>query len=174
MLNKFLKINKGFTLLEVIIAIFIISVGVGGVAAMMPSLISGSSLNQSRLTAAYLAQEGIEIVRSIRDTNWLEDHYGGTPVDWNDGLDPCASGCEVDYTFIAESLPLLPAYGSGRYLNIDPNGLYGYDGSVRTKFKRKITVEENSDILTITVNIYWDDRGKSYEFPVQEKLYKWY
>jgi len=174
MSNKIFKSNKGFTLLEVLVAIFIVSVGVGGVATIMPSLTAGSSLNQSRLTAAYLAQEGVEIVRNIRDTNWLEAHNSGgsTPL-WNEGFNPCSSGCEVDYTSAANLSPSLPAYGSGRYLNIDSSGLYSYGAGTQTKFKRKITVQSAGDILTITVEVSWQEKGKSYNFSVQEKLYKW-
>ncbi len=175
MLSKILRFNeKGFTLLEVIIAVFIISVGVGGVAKLMPSLIAGASLNQSRLTAAYLAQEGMEIVRNIRDTNWLEAHYIDGSIEWDDGLANCSVGCEVDYSSVAQLSPLLIAYGSGRYLNIDSVGLYSYGAGTQTKFKRKITVQVAGDILTININVHWDDRGKSYDFPVEEKLYRWY
>jgi prepilin-type N-terminal cleavage/methylation domain-containing protein len=176
MWNKILNKNKkGFTLLEVIVAVFIISVGIGGVANIMPSLISGVSLNQSRLVAAYLAQEGIEIVRNIRDTNWLEAHKADatTPL-WDDGLAACSLGCELDYTFASSSAPSLAAYGAGRYLNIIPSGFYGYGAGTQTKYKRKIIIVDNADILTISSEVFWSDRGKSYSFPVQEKIYKWY
>ena len=171
------RIKNGFTLLEVIVAVFIIAVGVGGVAKIMPSLISGSSINQSRLVSAYLAQEGIEIVRNIRDTNWLEEHNrdeSAPSIAWDEGFTTCNSGCEADYNSVKELKPSLAVFGSGRYLNIDSNGLYGYGGGTQTKFKREITITKNSEILTITVNISWDDRGKHYDFPVQEKLHQWY
>jgi prepilin-type N-terminal cleavage/methylation domain-containing protein len=177
MWNKTLELNKGFTLLEVIIAIFIISVGVGGVASVVPRLLSSSTTNQNRLTAAYLAQEGVEIVRNIRDTNWLENHYGSTPIVWDDGFSPCTSangGCEIDYLGLAA--PVINHY-SGTKLKINStSGFYNYSSGNQTKFDRKIIVDKNlaGDILTITVNVSWSDRGKSYNFPVQEKLYKWY
>ncbi len=177
--NKTLKLNKGFTLLEVIIAIFIISVGVGGVAKIMPSLIAGTSVSQSRLVVAYLAQEGVEIVRNIRDTNWLEDHNRGDSTPWDEGFfSPvnCANGCEIDYTGLTLEDPLFAVY-SGRKLKIDPNGFYKYNcpGCPDAKFDRKITITpDGSDILIIKIDISWQDRGKFYNFPVQEKLYKWY
>ncbi|MFH1656929.1 MAG: prepilin-type N-terminal cleavage/methylation domain-containing protein [bacterium] len=181
MSNKTSKSNRGFTLLEVIIAVFIISVGVGGMAAIMPSLISGSSINQSRLVAAYLAQEGIEIVRNIRDTNWLEDHYGPVPVAWDEGFFPmsfdCTTGCEIDYLGVSAP-PNIGPY-TGAKLKIDPiNGYYNYASGQDTKFDRKITVQRDwgdpNNILIITVDVFWNDRGKPYNFSVQEKLYKWY
>ena len=87
--NKKLKIkNKekesltGFTILELIVAIFVMTVGVLGAYAVVQQIIVYNSISSSRLTAAYLAQEGIELVRNIRDTNWLD------PVNplWDDGI----------------------------------------------------------------------------------------
>jgi hypothetical protein len=40
----------------------------------------GVSLNQSKLIAYYLGQEGIENIRNIRDTNWLNDRA------WDQGI----------------------------------------------------------------------------------------
>jgi len=85
--NKKLKIkNKekesltGFTILELIVAIFVMTVGVLGAYAVVQQIIVYNSISSSRLTAAYLAQEGIELVRNIRDTNWLTV----PSVAWND------------------------------------------------------------------------------------------
>jgi prepilin-type N-terminal cleavage/methylation domain-containing protein len=186
MWNKNLKLNSGFTLLEVIIAIFVISVGVGGVAAVVPRLLSASTVNQNRLIAAYLAQEGIEIVRNVRDTNWLENQYGGTPVPWDEGLTNCPAptGCELDFycTNVQKPIPTDPAghncfktYNAGDFLYLDPAGSYNYlQLGTQTKFSRKVTIDEGSNILTITATVYWTDKGKSYNFPAQEKLYTWY
>ena len=66
-----IKNNKGFTIIELIISIFILSVGLVGVfnaLSVVTVLTAGSA---DRVTATYLAQEGMEIVRNIRDTNWL-------------------------------------------------------------------------------------------------------
>ena len=64
--------NRAFTILEVIAAIFVMTVGVLGAYAVVQQIIVYTSISSSRLTAAYLAQEGIELVRNIRDSNWLQ------------------------------------------------------------------------------------------------------
>lgn len=74
------KMNKSFTILEVIITIFIITIGVLAAYTVTQQIISYTYRSVSRLTATYLAMEGIEIVRNIRDTNWLEEE------DWVNGL----------------------------------------------------------------------------------------
>jgi prepilin-type N-terminal cleavage/methylation domain-containing protein len=173
--NKIFKKNSGFTLLEVMAAIFIISVGVGGIAIIMPSLISGTSLNQSRLTAAYLAQEGIEIVRNIRDTNWLEAHNKGDSTTWDNGFATCSgNGCEIDYLALASENPTILAY-SARKLKFDSTNGYNYTSGTTTKFSRKIIITpDGANILKISADVSWQDKGKTYNFPVQEEIYKWY
>ena len=71
---------KGFTLIEVIVAIFLVTVGIGGVYALIQRTTAFTPVVSARFTAAYLAQGGIEMVRNIRDTNWLS----GNP--WDSGL----------------------------------------------------------------------------------------
>lgn len=62
---------KGFTLIEVIVAVFLVTVGIGGVYALIQRTTAFTPVISARLTAAYLAQEGIELVRNKRDSNWL-------------------------------------------------------------------------------------------------------
>ena len=78
---KILNKNKGFTILEVLVAIFIITTGGLAAYAMVQQIIFSTLSSSYRLTAAYLAKEGIETVRNNRDTNWLQ----GAP-NWYNGL----------------------------------------------------------------------------------------
>lgn len=72
--------KKGFTLMEVIVAISILVIGLLGVFFVVQNITFSSQINSSKLTAAYLAQEGIEMVRNKRDSNWLAG------VSWDSNL----------------------------------------------------------------------------------------
>ena len=72
--------NKSFTLIEVVVAMFLLTVGTVGTFSLMQKSIIFTSISSSRLVASYLAQEGIEIIRNIRDTNYLEGSA------WDDGI----------------------------------------------------------------------------------------
>ncbi|MBU2545232.1 prepilin-type N-terminal cleavage/methylation domain-containing protein [Patescibacteria group bacterium] len=72
--------NKGFTILELLATIVVISIGVLGAYSVAQKIFSLTFISTNHLTAAYLAQEGVEIVRNARDTNWIEGD------DWRDGL----------------------------------------------------------------------------------------
>ncbi len=65
--------KKGFTLTEVMIGIMILTVAIVSASNLLVSLINTNKTNVKALQAYYLAQEGIEAIRNIRDTNWLHN-----------------------------------------------------------------------------------------------------
>ena len=152
--------NKAFTILELIVAIFVMTVGVLGAYAVVQQIIVYNSISSSRLTAAYLAQEGIELVRNIRDTNWLTVPL----VAWNNGLG--ASDWEADYNngFLSNWI------GDGNFLKYDSIAGYNYNSGTDTKFKRKITIfDETVNMFKVKVEITWPGNTVTAE----EHLYNW-
>lgn len=65
--------ERGFTLIEILIAIIIISIGVFSVVAISGKSYANVSLQKHKLIALNLAREEIDIIRSIRDENWLTE-----------------------------------------------------------------------------------------------------
>lgn len=167
----FSRDNRGFTLLELTIAVFVLIVAVTGTYSFFSSIIVVTSTASSRLTAAYLAQEGIEIVRNIRDTEWLNDSS------WDDirnHFSICSLGCEVDYkTGTVGETTALRSF-QNNYLGIDTDGFYNYYTGSPSIFKRKVTVVSAETTLQISVLVMWKDRGKDYSFIAEETLYDWY
>lgn len=154
--------NKlGFTIIEAITAIFLITVGIVGISGLITQLITSSTISSQKLIASYLGQEGIEIVRNIRDTNLLEIE------NWDNGL--AAGSWQADYNDQS-----LSPY-TGVFLNIESaSGLYGYDSGNPTIFQRKIIITKpQDDILEIRVQIFWQEKGRSHQLTVQENLYNW-
>lgn len=94
MINK-----KGQTLIEVIFVLAIIIIGFLAIMALIISNISGGEINRSKIVAYNLAREGVEAVRYIRDSNWLQSTYG-LDVEWDDLLYNQLD--ENDHTAIAQ------------------------------------------------------------------------
>ena len=162
--------KRGFTMIEVIIAISVIIVGVTAAFSLINKGLSLTIDFSDKLTAVYLAQEGIEIVRNIRDTNWTKN----PPVDWNVGLG--AGDWKADYND-----NILATYGE-TFLNFDGN-FYSYDSGTRTKFRRKINVSSLTTeyagvapgYLLVTVTVEWLTGGNDTKsFTVADRLYGWY
>lgn len=68
---KILSRKSGFTLTEVMIGIMILTVAVVSGTNLLVGLVQTNQNNLTTLQAYYFAQEGLEAVRNIRDTNWL-------------------------------------------------------------------------------------------------------
>lgn len=157
--------NKGFTFVELIIAVFIIMIASSGAFAILHKIISSTTVSTSNLIASSLAQEGLEVVRNIRDRNWLKED------NWIQGLDFCSEPnfCEAAFNFDA----LAPA-SELRFLTIDNQGFYGYGVGKKTKFKRGIIISPSDEKMQVKVLVQWDEAGRNYEVSVQAELYNWY
>jgi prepilin-type N-terminal cleavage/methylation domain-containing protein len=146
--------NKGFTLLELMIAITVLSVGIVGVFGLIQNTLRSAEDLKSRLIASYLAQEGIELVRNIRDNNWAQGN------DWMDNLSCSVSGCEVFY-----NQSVLQPH-SNNNLFISSEGFYGSVGT-ETKYRRVIFVNTSGEARA---EVSWD--GNTVK--VIENLRDWY
>lgn len=65
--------NHGFTLTEIIVSIVVLGLIIGGAVRTFGVALYLHEQNEQRVTAAYLAQECLEIIRNNRDTNWLQN-----------------------------------------------------------------------------------------------------
>ncbi len=156
--------KKGFTIIEISIAMAVMAVGLVGIYALVPRVIKTISLNKDRFIASQLAAEGLELVRNKRDSNWLEQSVAST-TPWNSGLTSCSSGCEADYDDLS-----FTSY-QGRLLKLDSNGFYNYESGEETKFRRKITINaEEEDVLSVKAEVFLPTGGS---FSLEEKLYNW-
>ncbi|MCK4453842.1 prepilin-type N-terminal cleavage/methylation domain-containing protein [Candidatus Parcubacteria bacterium] len=80
------RLKKGFSLLEVLVAITVITVGLVGIVGLIVYNISISRVSSNKVIAVNLAQEGIEAVKNIRDSNWL------AKKDWYEGIKGTVAG----------------------------------------------------------------------------------
>lgn len=150
--------SKAFTLIEILIAITVITLGVVGSYMAITRVASLTFSNSFRFVASRLAQEGIELVSNIRDTNWIKI------TDWDNGL------TDGDYQVQYDKDALLTY--SDTPLKIDTNGFYNYDSGSSTRFTRKVTITHiNPDEIKVKVQIAWP--GRSSPLEVEEHLYNW-
>ncbi len=66
-----------FSLIDTIIAVAVLSISILGITSLTLVSIQANQFNSNRLKAYYFAQEGLEAVRNMRDSNWLQNY------EWN-------------------------------------------------------------------------------------------
>ncbi|MEY4722719.1 MAG: hypothetical protein RLZZ324_232 [Candidatus Parcubacteria bacterium] len=67
------RAQRGQSMLEAIIASGIIVTAVASALTLVTSSIQASKESETSITATNLAREGVEVVRNMRDSNWLAD-----------------------------------------------------------------------------------------------------
>lgn len=71
-MQKFIKEKKGgFTIVETLVAVSIFSMSLLGIMSVLGSGVANTNYAKQKIAAIYLAQEGIEYIRNMRDTNVL-------------------------------------------------------------------------------------------------------
>jgi len=173
--------NKGQTLIETIVAIGILTTGIIGGLSLAIFALGASDVAIKQIVATNLAREGIEIVRNMRDTNWLE----GTLSDCSSGIGHPNQDC---YTSWADGFPGIPGKVIYRAVfnpgantwSLDPtgppnlklylqpdDGTYTHTGSGDAPFRRQIDLSLDEDPpfskdnpkLLVTSYVWWE-QGK--------------
>jgi type II secretory pathway pseudopilin PulG len=163
-----LKNNKGFTLLEALVAISILMVAVSAPITIAQKGLSSAVYSKDQMLASYLAQDAIEYIKNQRD--YVSINNEGS--DWEDlsiFVKPINStclnnSCDID-TITGNIRPFV--IGS-TFLKKDGNKFYGNSLGDDTKFARKIKItlpavvdgDENEALVTVTVTWGTDPNNK--------------
>lgn len=81
--TKIVRDQRGQTLIELLTAVFVLSLALVGALSLANSNAKNQNIGSLRLTASYLAREGVETARALRDSNWLAEL---PPDQWDTGL----------------------------------------------------------------------------------------
>jgi prepilin-type N-terminal cleavage/methylation domain-containing protein len=122
--------QRGFTLIETMIAIFILTLTVGGLLELAAGGYFSVRYERNQIVADNLLQESLEYVRNSRDTALQQ---GSTWQAWLAGYTSaaagCTTGCIID-PFATTNNVRPPSPSSGEFITFYPSiGLYGYADS---------------------------------------------
>lgn len=175
---KIFKNKKGQSLVELVIAIGVITVGLFSVWNLFLSNFNGEQESGARILSVNLAREGIEIVKNIRDSNWLAiennnscSHNGFTsdPCNWDSGLSGDGSGVIAnilsDDVYIDYSADTISDSKTRIYRDPSP-GLYSHDSSGQATTYRRLIEMKNICCADTDVNLKCDDF--SIDFTVED------
>lgn len=187
--------QKGFTIVEVLISLTIFSIAVAGVITVAAQ--GGLHVNaaKDKLTATYLADEGIELMRALRDTYVVGEPIGSESDGWNAFVANfplncnATTPCDIDVTNAAGGArfptvsnlvscvggpgALCPIYYTYPGYYNDQGGI----GSTETHFTRGIVVESvlgSPDEMRVTVTVEWKQGTLPQSVVQTENIFNWY
>ncbi len=151
-------------MIEVIVAVGIIAFVVVGIMFGISLSLSSAAKVKNNQIGANLVQEGLEVVRGIRDRDWhLGNSFGAS----------LANGTYI-IEWSSQSLLLF----SDTFLKIDSSGLYGYLTGQDTIFKRKIIIEDSAqnppEVERVAkVEVSWNEKSGSKTIQAELRLFNW-
>ena len=176
MIKKFLNIKKifGFTALEAVIGVSVIAMGLLGVSSLVIQNIQVQIVNRNYLISSMLAQEGLELVRNVRDKNWITSGN-----DWDQGI---VGDFAIDY--LGNIISVTGIDDPNTNLELD-NEFYCHDNGVflcsgtDSPFARAVSVSQvlidggPEYYLDVLSTVRWQGRSKTYDYVAETYLYNW-
>lgn len=174
--------NKGFTLLETLVAIFILVLAITGPMVFAQSTLRAAFQSRDQITAFYLAQDVIEFVKNVRDTNGLQAQS------WLSGLENCTAAegldgsvsCSIDTRYGAVDIDSCGGDECSNSLNeVSYSGgtFLGHDSGTPSRFTRTVWINEieTGREAEVVVQIDWESNvlSGSKRIVVQENIYSW-
>jgi Tfp pilus assembly protein PilV len=178
------KASQGFTLIGVLVATVIM----GLLAVVMAQLLTRAEpivdLGREQFIAVNLAREGLELVRTTRDSNWLSQDDRGLWLTNGicDSEDVSYFDTNRSFTIDVDMVQNIDGVGDVQQsrLYIKNNGLWIHDNQTGSPspYSRVMTVdciskEDDPPLITVTSAVSWQSRGEEREVIVNEKLYNW-
>ncbi len=166
---KFKK-AKAFTLAEVIIILFIASIGIISSLGLAVKSSYFQNVKKDLLGVAFLSHEGLELMINLRDTNVImnKDYDNWDSIS---SLGIAQAEYFIDYYSLIASSSVSGI--DGTVLQQDSNGFFVHNNSYPDSiFKRMISVNaETNSSTTIESWVQWNNRGKTYDYKLETILY---
>lgn len=170
------KLNKGFTIVETLIAISIFSVSLVSLIGLLSQGLSNSGYAKNKIIAEYLAQEGVEYVRNMRDYYMLFPNNGNF-TDFVSALNSCTSSntCGIDPNVAPPTIFLCSAHNQCKIYINDTSGYYNTDSvGSSTGFVRTIQMTPiNTNEVKISSTVSWVQKSGNFKVSFSENLFNW-
>lgn len=177
-----LQKNRAFTLVETLVSISIFTVSLLGIMSILASGISSTNYAKKKMTAVYLAQEGIEYIRNVRDTKLL---YGNETAiaKWQQFQASTASctsegnPCKVGISSSGDiSISRCGGSNGPCKLYINTAGGYDVEPGVDSGFSRKVwreVVPGPDERMKVFSQVEWTQGSGQKKILFSEDLYQW-
>jgi len=170
------KAVQGFTLIETLVAVLLLATAITGPLTIAAKGLSAALIARDQMVAFYLAQDAVEYVRFVRDSNKLADDP------WLTNLAACTGtdGCTID----TQQGLVTPCSGACALINKYDDGsgqvyfTYALGTPTPQQFRRTVvlappsTGEVTETVLTVMVS-WRAQSGVTRTISVRENLLDW-
>lgn len=172
--------RSGFTLVETLVAISIFTVSLIGIMSVLASGIANTNYAKQKMTATYLAQEGIEYIRNMRDTAVLYTNNNGWTNEFKAKVKISSCKNDIDKA-CGFSKPPFNVFvcndANPCKLNVNTDGGYSTDpNGLDSGFTRKIWMKDipsRPDEVKISSKVEWTQGSGSKSVTFSENLFNW-
>lgn len=180
--------SRGFTLVETLVSLSIFVFAVVGLITITAQGVNNTNYAKSKITAVALSQEGIEIVRNVRDSYLLADGVTGWTnfTSYMNGLG-CMDGdvCNINPTFTDPQdlsanngvVDCSPEESCRLTHDISGNGYYDLNQSTDSPYIRLITINTDStspDSIEVVSTVKWNQGTSEKVIVSREYLMNWF
>ena len=108
------KPHNGFTLLEVMVSFALLSILFGTILSFLVTTLKGTQFTRQELIAHGLSEEGLEMVRALRDKRFLDCENQNEPCAWKSFVTTSFPSCcilSLRFLAIKDGLVVCPSRG---------------------------------------------------------------
>lgn len=156
--------KKAFTLIETVLAVTFVTLVMTAISALVLLTLNVNQRNAHELQALAYAQEGLEVMRYFRDSNWLQNYSwnGGSQL-WGGDFD-LIPGETSTVTIQEENCPVCWSFG-GDGIVTNAKGF---------EFLREIELSATEEgLIEINSRVTWQDKGIDREVELSTFLSDW-
>lgn len=171
--------HRSQTLVEALVAIGLTVTALVSIISLATSYLRMGGQTIERVLANNLAREGLEIVRSIRDSQWLDPTktwpYGLSNGDWIADYDDTSLTA-------AESSNIMSCDNCRLWITSNNQYTHTEGSNTLTIFRRLINISNGDDLGTvcnndcekqIRVTVAWTDQSGTHTITLEERLTSW-
>lgn len=168
--------QKGFTIIETLVAITILMIAIAGPLVVASKGLFSADLSKNQMTASYLAQESMEVIKNLRTVNIYQN------LSWLSGMSSCTRTNPCDASALDTAGPYITTCSGGNPcpLYVGSNGYVhsSAGGARQSPFSRRFYIHDRTSIADcgsegecgVTVEVYWLEGANQYSVIVTSEI----
>lgn len=167
--------EHGFTLIETFVAVALLMIALVGPLTLAQQAIIGGAVSAEQVTAFYLAQDAVEYIKNVRDSNVANNDPWLQGIDTSgclDASDPCRIDTSSSQPLSSAAQTCNTAEQCRLQYDVSTNR-YGHNAAWNdSSFRREIAVTTlTAAEVLITVTVFWEAGKFSGSFTAQQTIF---